>query len=103
MNQPVTKSWIFSSDSNPSKTYETLQYADGSTSCGCMGWCRRVASDGSRSCKHTRMVDMGVADQHCVRSAQHGTTLSTTTNKKVTTQKQKFEQQEQLGKRKIQW
>ena len=26
----------------------------------------RVAADGSRSCKHTRWVDQGVADRHCV-------------------------------------
>ena len=43
----------------------TLQYADGSTSCDCPGWCRRVAADGSRSCKHTRSVLMGTADREC--------------------------------------
>jgi hypothetical protein len=61
----LTKVWTFSSDSNPNVEYETLQYLDGSTSCNCKGWTRRVASVGSRSCKHRRIVDMGTADQHC--------------------------------------
>ena len=50
---------------NPNVEYETLPYADGTTSCNCKGWTRRVAPDGSRSCKHCRYVDMGAAVQHC--------------------------------------
>jgi hypothetical protein len=65
MNKNISQVWTFASDSNPSVQYETLQYADGTTSCNCMGWTRRVAADGSRSCKHTRCVDMGTADQNC--------------------------------------
>ena len=65
MNKNISKVWTFASDSNPAVHYETLQYIDGSTSCNCMGWTRRVAPDGSRSCKHTRYVDMGLADQNC--------------------------------------
>ena len=65
MNKPITRVWTFASDSNPDIEYETLLYADGTTSCSCKGWCRRVAPDGSRSCKHTRYVDMGTADNHC--------------------------------------
>src|SRR5437773_8122606 len=66
MNKQIKKVWTFASDSNPNIEYETLQYADGTTSCNCKGWCRRVApDDGSRSCKHTRYVDMGTADDHC--------------------------------------
>src|SRR5579884_1951205 len=61
----ILKVWTFSSDSNPSVQYETLQYQDSSTSCNCKGWTRRIAADGTRSCKHTRFVDMGIADQHC--------------------------------------
>jgi hypothetical protein len=62
MNKAVSKVWMFVSDSNPNTQYETLQYMDRSTSCNCKGWTRRVAADGSRSCKHTRLVDMGRAD-----------------------------------------
>src|SRR5665213_2657395 len=65
MNHQITQVWTFVSDSNPNVNYEALQYNDGSTSCNCKGWTRRVAADGSRSCKHTRYVDMGIADQHC--------------------------------------
>ena len=28
----------------------------GNLSCTCPGWCRRVAKDGSRTCKHVRKV-----------------------------------------------
>src|ERR1700739_4256161 len=62
----IIKVWTFPSDSNPSVQYETLRYQDGSTSCNCKGWTRRVAADGSRSCKHTRLVDMQKADLHCI-------------------------------------
>jgi len=62
MNKQITRVWSFSSDSNPNIEYETLQYTDGKTSCNCKGWTRRVAADGSRSCKHARYVDMGTAN-----------------------------------------
>ena len=65
MNKQISRVWTFASDSNPNIEYETLQYIDGSTSCSCKGWCRRVAPDGSRSCKHSRLVDMGTADNYC--------------------------------------
>src|ERR1035437_258961 len=65
MNKQISRVWSFASDSNPNIEYETLQYLDGSTSCNCKGWTRRLAADGSRSCKHTRYVDMGIADNHC--------------------------------------
>ncbi|MCZ6690205.1 MAG: hypothetical protein O7H41_11415 [Planctomycetota bacterium] len=29
---------------------------NGDLSCTCPGWCRRVAADGSRTCKHVRKV-----------------------------------------------
>jgi len=64
MNKNIRKVWTFRSDSNPNTEYETLQFVDGTTSCNCKGWTRRVAADGSRSCKHTCYVDMGTADDH---------------------------------------
>ncbi len=69
MNKNLTRVSTFASDSNPNLEYETLQYTDESTSCNCKGWTRRVAPDGSRSCKHCRLVDMGTADDH--RTATH--------------------------------
>ena len=68
MTKPIAYSWMFASKSNPSKTYETLQYVDGSTSCQCMGWTRQIKPDGSRSCTHTRMVENGMADSECIKS-----------------------------------
>jgi hypothetical protein len=65
MNKSISRVWTFASDSNPNTEYQTLQYADGTTSCSCKGWTRRVAADGSRSCKHTRWVDLGTADHQC--------------------------------------
>jgi hypothetical protein len=65
MTKQISRVWTFASDSNPDIEYETLQYSDGTTSCNCKGWTRRVAADGTRSCKHVRFVDMGIADQNC--------------------------------------
>jgi len=82
----ITKVWTFGSDSNPSKTYETLKYDDGSSSCNCPGWTRRVAADGSRSCKHTRLVDQNLADSHCISSKDYeGKTTSKATTEAAPT------------------
>ena len=67
MKKQITRVWSFASDSNPNIEYETLQYTDGTTSCNCMGWTRRVAVDGTRSCKHTRYVVSGTRDAGQVR------------------------------------
>ena len=95
----IAKCWTFASSSGGGR-YQTLLYADGSTSCDCPGWCRRVAADGSRSCKHTRSVLMGTADRDCEsRHDSHAvpTPMLTTmpTHRAVT-------QFGQLGRRKIQ-
>ena len=64
MTKQISRVWAFASDSSDAE-YETLQYSDGATSCNCRGWTRRTTSDGTRSCKHTRLVDMGRADDVC--------------------------------------
>ena len=71
MNKQIRQCWTFASSTNPNLEYETLQYADGTSSCACKGWCRRVAADGTRSCKHTRLVDMGTADHHCIATHRY--------------------------------
>ena len=93
MKKPISQVWTFDSDSNPDISYETLRYTDQSMSCNCPGWTRRVAADGSRSCKHTRAVDMGTADQqskashsyepanHQPKNQHHAQTHSTETPK----------------------
>ncbi len=60
----ISRCWTFIS-SKGDKRYQTILYTDGSTSCDCPGWCRRVAADGSRTCKHTRSVLMDTADAEC--------------------------------------
>jgi hypothetical protein len=60
----IVQTFYFDS-SKGNKVYETLLYDDKSTSCDCPGWCRRVQSDGSRSCKHTRLVEAGRAISAC--------------------------------------
>jgi hypothetical protein len=95
----ISQVWTFSSDSNPSLEYETLQYLDGTTSCNCKGWTRRVSADGTRSCKHTRYVDMGTANGHC--TAHH--TYEPTLQKQPTTHhaKNKIIPIPKLGQRKF--
>jgi hypothetical protein len=62
MSAPIAQVWTFRSSSG-NGTYETLLLTDGTTSCNCPGWCRRVDAEGKRSCKHTRAVHMGTADR----------------------------------------
>ena len=62
----IWESWLFESSSS-SKTYETLRYADGSLTCNCPGWTRRITASGERTCKHTRMAECGLA----TREAKH--------------------------------
>ncbi len=101
MSKPISQVWQFASDSSPDKEYETLRYTDGSTSCNCPGWTRRIAADGSRSCKHTRAVDMGRADQQC--SATHHYEPQTSNSKPQTQHHahRKILPTPQLGQRKF--
>ena len=85
MSSPIAKVWTFQSDSNPSKTYETLQYTDGSTSCNCPGWTRRVAADGTRTCKHTRLVDQDRADAEALSHKDYSSVGSVTKAAKAAT------------------
>jgi hypothetical protein len=80
MNKAIQQVWNFRSDSRPEVEYQTLQYADGSTSCNCAGWTRRVASDGSRSCKHTRLVDLGTANRFSTATHDYRTPQQQTNN-----------------------
>lgn len=58
----LVKTWTFESSSNPNKTYETQLHDGGNTSCNCPGWTKRSV----RTCKHTRMVEQGIADRYAV-------------------------------------
>lgn len=78
MNKAIRQVWTFASDSNPALEYQTLQYVGGATSCNCKGWTRRTAVDGSRSCKHTRWVDLGMADRHCTATRTYSSAQTAT-------------------------
>ncbi len=78
--KPILKVWTFRSDSNRQTEYPTLQHVDGSTSCNCAGWTRRVADNGSRPCKHTRWVDLGTAARHCSAFPDYAIQPSTPTS-----------------------
>lgn len=54
--QPIY-AWRFTSSSGD-WLYKSLLYDDHSMSCDCPGWTRRVAADGSRSCKHIRSLQV---------------------------------------------
>ena len=85
MSKPIRQAWTFGSDSNPAVQYETLRYTDGSTSCNCPGWTRRITPNGSRSCKHTRAIDMGVADQQATATHHYETSNSKPLNQHAQT------------------
>lgn len=62
---------FFFKSSSGDGLYQTLLYDDKTTSCDCKGWTRRVAGDGSRSCKHTRLVEAGLGESEAVRVITH--------------------------------
>jgi hypothetical protein len=101
MSKNISQVWTFSSDSNPSVSYQTLRYVDGTTSCNCKGWTRRVALDGTRSCKHTRFVDMGLADQNCTATHNYQQPQTPQPERKQTHAKNNIHQILPLGHRKI--
>lgn len=65
--------YVFASDSSLGITYQALQYTDATTSCECKGWTykRRNTPDGARTCKHTRWIDLGMAEQHAVKIVRY--------------------------------
>lgn len=52
----MTKEFKFPSKSSPGKSYTTLLYTDGTTSCNCRGWTTK-RSDKERECVHTKKVE----------------------------------------------
>ncbi|RYD84275.1 MAG: hypothetical protein EOP84_05960 [Verrucomicrobiaceae bacterium] len=94
----VSKCWTFAS-SKGNRLYQTILYVDGSTSCDCPGWCRRVAADGSRSCKHTRSVLMGTADREC--QSKHESTTTSIRSTRGTSGTAVTQQFGEIGRRRI--
>lgn len=75
----IVDTWLFASETS-SRAYQTLRYADGSTSCDCPGWTKRLPA-GGRTCKHTRLVSMGEADKHAI--AQEHASIEARINRKM--------------------
>lgn len=61
----MPKTWVFQSDSNENVTYTTTLRDDGTRSCTCHG--AKQLANGSISCKHTRLIDQGLADQQAIK------------------------------------
>ncbi len=75
----ITTVYFYESSSDSSKEYQTLKYSDGTTSCECPGWTRRIDPQGNRSCKHTRDVQSGQARGAVRWYDAHQTDASATT------------------------
>lgn len=74
MPKEIATAFVFQSDSNPAKTYQCLQYTDGTTSCDCPGWKFKRASMGNeRSCKHVRYVAAGLGSRHAISVVEQST------------------------------
>lgn len=100
----IAQVWTFESGSS-SNTYETLEYDDGTTSCNCRGWTIK-RGDKPRSCKHTRMVDQGIANNSCIahkdyRGSQTGSKKAAP--KKTAPAPKKKAKATQSGGRQILW
>jgi len=96
--------FFFSPEESPCYMHvETILFTDGTKRCGCRQYWTGITSDGSRSCKHTRYVDQGIADTNCVSS--HDYTAKNQTNKPPTNKSHASKEKEperKLGQRKFQ-
>ena len=101
MSKNIAKVWLFGSESNPGREpYETILYTDGSTSCNCRGWTNlKKDAGGVRSCRHTRLVDMGQADSQAKTGKDYTKNVP-----KVTQQRKKMDMEPgNKVARRIQW
>ena len=97
----ITKLWVFASSSSDKK-HQTLQYDDGTISCGCPGWTRRCTAEGYRTCRHTRAVEAGTADSECFSSVDYTNKASINVSK-IKSKKLNEDVPEAPLKRKIRW
>lgn len=80
----MAKTWTFASDSNSNRTFTTTLRDDGTRHCTCHG--AKMLANGSMSCKHTRLIDQGMADEACISSSgssnvpQQGSVIPATSN-----------------------
>lgn len=67
--KPVENVYYFES-SNKDHIYEAIEYTDGTTSCNCPGWVFKKSA--GRGCKHTRLIEVGLASRDCLRQQHMG-------------------------------
>lgn len=77
----IATMFIFESESTPGKSYQTLLYTGGSTSCECPGFIfkRKTTADGQRTCRHVRDIEAGEANRHAKKVVEY---LTATTARK---------------------
>ena len=73
MSKAIATLFIFASESNGLKSYQTLLYVDGTTSCDCPGWKfkKKTTADGARTCRHTRMIEAGIARMNATKTVEY--------------------------------
>lgn len=78
MRQQIATLFVFASESTPGKTYQTLLYVDGATSCECPGWKfkRKTLPNGERTCCHVRYIQAGLANQHAVKMVEYSAVVA---------------------------
>jgi hypothetical protein len=65
---------------------------------------KRLDAHGNRTCKHTRMVDAGIADQQARRHLDYGQTTQTVSHKTAAAPKKVVKtRMESVPARKIEW
>lgn len=107
MKAPRAKMWEFESNSNPAKHYQTILYANGTTSCNCPGWTRHKSYGGdpstSRTCSHVASIEMGTADTQAVGMNDYSVEgLPSAVTEVLTTNKTQAETKNiSFGKRKL--
>ena len=73
----IIRTYFFGSESaakrGQEKTYQTLEYSDNTQSCDCPGWTfkKKTTAGGERTCKHTRLVQAGMARQVAIKVVEH--------------------------------
>lgn len=75
----IVTTFIFESESNPEKVYQTLQMNDGTVTCDCPGY--RFKRTAERTCRHLRLVLAGLGNRHAIRVVESGTLAKRTPQK----------------------
>jgi len=70
MTAQILTCYVFASESDCKRLYQTLVYDNGSLSCSCKGWTFKRSV--TRSCRHTRLVEAGLADRQCLSRKDYG-------------------------------